>query len=56
MTLTTVKRTAAKQQRASSEYRAALLAALKAGHSFAEIARAAGVSRQAVRQFVARQR
>ena len=49
-----VKRAATKLEGARSEYRAALLACLDAGHSYAEIARALGVSRQAVRQLAER--
>jgi DNA-directed RNA polymerase specialized sigma24 family protein len=54
VTLATVTRATRKHERASSEYRAALLAAHEAGHSYAEIAKAAGVSRQAVRQLLLR--
>ena len=49
-----VKRAAAKLDAARSEYRAALLACLDAGYSYAEIARTLGVSRQAVRQLAER--
>jgi DNA-directed RNA polymerase specialized sigma24 family protein len=54
--LARVKRAAAKRDRAGDEYRAVLLAAHDAGHSFATIGRAAGVSREAVRALIARQR
>lgn len=43
-----------KRRRAESDVRAAALVALEAGVSFAELSRAAGVSRQAVRQLVRR--
>ena len=42
----------ATKRRAEHRYRAALLRALEAGFSYAEIARVAGVSRQAVRQLL----
>lgn len=47
-------RAAAAKRRADEEYRAALLAAVAAGVSYAELARTLGVSRQAVRQLVER--
>jgi DNA-directed RNA polymerase specialized sigma24 family protein len=42
------------KRRIDSSYRAALLLAYQAGHSYAEIAKAANVSRQAVRQLLNR--
>lgn len=58
--LTRVKRAAAARRRADDSYRAAILAAVAelraagARDSFAQVARAAGVSRQAVRDLVSR--
>lgn len=49
-----IKRAAASKRRADLEYRAALLAATAEGASFSDCAKAAGVSRQAVRQLVNR--
>jgi len=42
----------ATKRRAEHRYRAALVRALEAGFSYADIARVAGVSRQAVRQLL----
>lgn len=42
------------KRRADSEYRAALVAAHHAGHSYAQLAKALGISRQAVRVIVTR--
>jgi len=50
--LVEVRRAVATKRRAEHRYRAALLHALEAGFSYAEIARVAGVSRQAVRQLL----
>jgi DNA-directed RNA polymerase specialized sigma24 family protein len=44
------------KRRADEQYRAALLAAVDDGVSYAELARRMGISRQAVRQFVDRLR
>jgi DNA-directed RNA polymerase specialized sigma24 family protein len=44
------------RRRAEMVFRAALLEAVDAGHSYAELARTVGVSRQAVRQLVERAR
>jgi DNA-directed RNA polymerase specialized sigma24 family protein len=54
--LTNVRRAAADKAAADSRYRSALVAAHEAGLSYAAIAKAAGVSRQAVRQLVERTR
>jgi len=51
-----VRNTALDRARSEDDYRAALSAAIAAGHSYAELARAAGVSRQAIQQRVARDR
>jgi DNA-directed RNA polymerase specialized sigma24 family protein len=52
--LARVKQAAAERGRAEEAYRAAVLSAYVAGLSYAQIAKAAGVSRQAVRQLVER--
>lgn len=52
--LQSVKRAARAKSRADAQLRAAILAAVEAGISYADVARALGVSRQAVRQFVTR--
>jgi hypothetical protein len=52
--LARAKRAAVAKRRSEDAYRAALAAAHAAGHSFAEIAAAVGVSRQAVRQLLGR--
>lgn len=52
--LARLTRAASAKRRADQQYRAALAAALAAGHTYAEIAKALGVSRQAVRQLVQR--
>jgi DNA-directed RNA polymerase specialized sigma24 family protein len=44
------------KSRADEQYRAAIVAAVDAGASYAELARTLGVSRQAVRQLVERAR
>ena len=49
-----VQRAAETKRRADESYRSALVAAHAAGHSYAELARVAGVSRQAVRQLLLR--
>ena len=49
-----VTRTVRKHERSAAERRAAFRVAYLAGHSYAEIARAAGVSRQAVRELLTR--
>jgi DNA-directed RNA polymerase specialized sigma24 family protein len=54
MTLTAVRRAAQTKDRADASYRSALQAAYEAGHSYSDIARAAQVSRQAVRQLIGR--
>lgn len=54
--LAAVKRTASRKRRTDKQYRAALLAALEAGHGYAELAKVAGTSRQAVRQLILRTR
>lgn len=54
--LVCVKRAAEARARADDQYRAALAEAHKAGAGYAELARVAGVSRQAVRQLIARHR
>lgn len=54
--LARVKRAASARRRAEDQYRAALVAAAGAGVSYAELARAAGTTRQAVRQLVERSR
>lgn len=46
------KRAAVRKRRSEQEYRAALRAAREAGYSFAEIARAIGISRQAMRKLL----
>ena len=45
-----VRRATVAKEKAAREYRAALLAAIAAGRSYADVARAAGISRQAARQ------
>lgn len=52
--LARVKRAASSKRRADQEYRAALLAAFNLGASYAELAKLAGTSRQAVRQLIER--
>jgi DNA-directed RNA polymerase specialized sigma24 family protein len=52
VTLDRVTRAASQQQRSAEQYRAALLAAREAGYTYTEIAEAAGVSKQAVRQLL----
>lgn len=52
--LARLKRAEKAKRRADEEVRAALLAAADAGHSYAEISRTLGVSRQAVRQLLRR--
>jgi hypothetical protein len=52
--LARVKRAAEAKRRAELEYRSALQAARNAGHSAAEIAKSAGVTRQAARQALLR--
>jgi DNA-directed RNA polymerase specialized sigma24 family protein len=54
--LSRVRKAAARKAAADNAYRAALVAAHDAGLSYAAIAAAAGVSRQAVRQLVERAR
>lgn len=54
--LARVKRAAATKRRAEQEYRAALAEAHAQGAGYAELARSAGISRQAVRQLIARHR
>jgi DNA-directed RNA polymerase specialized sigma24 family protein len=54
VTLSQVKRAARTKTRADASYRSALQAAYEAGHSYSDIARAAQVSRQAVRQLLNR--
>lgn len=54
--LARVKRAAAAKRRGDQQYLAALHAAHAEGLSFAQIAAAAGVSRQNVRQVLARRR
>lgn len=49
---TILKRAAKRKQAADDAYRVALREAAEAGMSFAEIARAAGTSRQRVRQLL----
>lgn len=51
-----VRRATVAKGAAEAEYRAAVLAAVTAGASYARVARAAGVSRQAVRQLAERSR
>lgn len=53
-TLDSVKRAARAKSRADARYRAAVVAAHQAGASYADIAKALGISRQAVRVLVAR--
>jgi DNA-directed RNA polymerase specialized sigma24 family protein len=52
--LDSLKRAARAKARADARYKAALVAAHAAGASYAEIAHAVGVSRQAVRQLIER--
>lgn len=52
--LHSVKRAAQAKRRAEKAYRSAVVAAREAGHSYPEIARAAGTSRQAIRQLLLR--
>ena len=52
--LARVRQAARNAESAASEYRAALTAAHTAGVSYADIARAAGVTRQAARQLIGR--
>jgi DNA-directed RNA polymerase specialized sigma24 family protein len=54
-TLATLHRTVERLERAEDDYRAAILAAVDE-HGYAQTARAAGISRQAVRQLVLRAR
>lgn len=42
------------KRRADDNYRAALVAAIAAGHTYAEVAKVLGISRQAVRVNVSR--
>jgi len=49
-----IRRAASAKRRADLEYRAALAAALEAGVSYADVARAADTSRQRVRQWAGR--
>lgn len=42
------------KRRADTNYRAAIVAAVNAGHSYADVAKALGISRQAVRVIVTR--
>ncbi len=49
-----VKRASSRKRSAEEEYLAALRAAWDAGHEYADIARAAGISRQAARQILVR--
>jgi predicted transcriptional regulator len=49
-----VKRAARAKTRADARYKAALVAAHAAGATYADIAHAVGVSRQAVRQIIGR--
>lgn len=52
--LLNAKRAARAKARADARYRDTIQAALDAGHGFAEIAKAVGLSRQAVRQLARR--
>ena len=52
--LARVKRAAAAKRRAEQRYRETLVAAFAVGHGYAEIAKAAGISRQTVRVQVER--
>ena len=52
--LTRVKHAAADRDRGDQDYRRAVEGARRAGHSLAEIAAAAGISRQAVSQLLNR--
>jgi DNA-binding CsgD family transcriptional regulator len=52
--LARVKRAAAAKRRAGQRYRETLVAAFAAGYGYAEIAKAAGISRQTVRVQVER--
>lgn len=52
--LLNVKRAARAKSRADAHYRDTIQAALDAGHGFAELATALGLSRQAVRQHARR--
>jgi DNA-directed RNA polymerase specialized sigma24 family protein len=54
--LARVRRAVKRQQASELEYRAAVVAAVAAGFSFAEVARAIGCSRQSVRILVERER
>jgi DNA-directed RNA polymerase specialized sigma24 family protein len=54
-TLAALRRAVDRLERAEYDYRAAILAAVDE-HGYAETARAAGISRQAVRQLVLRAR
>jgi DNA-directed RNA polymerase specialized sigma24 family protein len=54
-TLGTLRRAVERLERAEDDYRAAILAAVDE-YGYAETARAAGISRQAVRQLVLRER
>lgn len=53
--LARVKRAAATKKRGERGYRAALLAASQAGYDMAAIARAAGITRQGVRDLLLRE-
>lgn len=52
--LLSVKRAARAKALADTRYKAELIAARRAGVSFADLARASGISRQAVRQLLGR--
>ena len=56
MTYDDVRRRRRAYDRALGAYRAAILAELERGTSYAELARALGISRQAVRQIATRAR
>ena len=49
-----LRKAAAARRRGEERYRAALLAAVAAGHSYSEIARALGISKQSVRKMAIR--
>jgi hypothetical protein len=51
-TLADVKRVAKTKRRAEQSYRETLVAAHEAGHSFIEIAKAAGIRRQSARELI----
>jgi transposase-like protein len=53
--LAQLARDAKAKEKADRKVRLAIAAALDAGHTYADVARAAGISRQAVRQQVTRQ-